>query len=414
MCLLASDPVSSAYLHTTIINTYGLGTISDLAYQQWATASIAPSGLAASFADLVPTLFPSSKHAFEYALVVDASNDRTGWLTAARARSLLNDTSQGLFNPLNVIDLLKLVTEPDGAVSIAARWHLTREQTLQVVLYFADLVVEYGEVRAQQIVATGSTIFASRTINDWLFNCSDPLLATLEPGASCSLLTNATDANYVAEHVAFDTIYSGAGDLSLITVYQNYGGNEFIQWNDYAMPVTGNAGIQSAPNLFNKFDPSVSVYVFESDVYRLLDMKYTQTVSLHGISMNRFVPDPSLFQPDPRFFQPIQGYANISQFSGGLPLYFSYPHMYLCNESYVNRLIGMNPSSSYEAFIDIEPISGATMNAHKRLQLNMFIGPELHKAFETYNPLFNGSDVFYPMYAYWCARAFSLVSCLAR
>ena len=86
---------------------------------------------------------------------------------------------------------------------------------------------------------------------------------------------------------------------------------------------------------------------------------------------------------------------------GGVPLTLSQPHMYQVDPIQANKIIGNNPSQdTCTTSFDIDPITGLTLQAKKRLQSNFFIqSSEINGPF--YNTFFNNigvNNIYIPYY----------------
>ncbi len=130
------------------------------------------------------------------------------------------------------------------------------------------------------------------------------------------------------------------------------------------------------------FAPDVSdddtLLVWNSDTMRQLDFVYTKDTTIRGVDALRFHLDPAMLDVDDNYFQYFKGYANMSAWKAGLPIYLCQPH-YQDSQTV---------SEEYDIIVDIEPNTGAVLQGHKRLQFNLLV------ANSTFNHFFddiNGS-----------------------
>uniref|UniRef100_A0A2K6BAG6 Platelet glycoprotein 4 n=1 Tax=Macaca nemestrina TaxID=9545 RepID=A0A2K6BAG6_MACNE len=122
-----------------------------------------------------------------------------------------------------------------------------------------------------------------------------------------------------------------------------------------------------------------SIYaVFESDV------------NLKGIPVYRFV------LPSKAFASPVQnpdnhcfctekiisknctsyGVLDISKCKEGKPVYISLPHFLYASPDVSETIDGLNPNEEeHRTYLDIEPITGFTLQFAKRLQVNLLVKP---------------------------------------
>lgn len=71
----------------------------------------------------------------------------------------------------------------------------------------------------------------------------------------------------------------------------------------------------------------------------------------------------------------VRGITNVSH-TGGFPLFLSKPHFLETAPWVAKSVSGLHPSyNKHETFMDVEPMTGVTMRAAKRIQLNMNVKP---------------------------------------
>jgi len=134
------------------------------------------------------------------------------------------------------------------------------------------------------------------------------------------------------------------------------------------------------------FSPDSTLHAFVDVVMRSLDLQTSnEIVKEHGIEMYRFRIVPSDLQNETQnpinsgFYQfgPF-GVFNRTSTAQGAPLFLSKPHFLDADPFYLQNLIGLNPNRIlHDSWIDVEPITGTTMNAVERLQVNLEISPSL-------------------------------------
>lgn len=131
--------------------------------------------------------------------------------------------------------------------------------------------------------------------------------------------------------------------------------------------------------------------------FTLVSIDQVQTgVDLYGISLNRFQISPHNLVPNSIYYQSITGMANMSWAYNEVPIFLSQPNMVGVDPVWISKVSGMNPmSTDSQTILDVEPLTGVTMNAHKRLQLNLYI-EESPPIFDEFNP--NATvGLFYPI-----------------
>jgi len=119
--------------------------------------------------------------------------------------------------------------------------------------------------------------------------------------------------------------------------------------------------------------------------FRHVALTYNESLSLYGVNLFRFTiqhdqllnasanPENAAYY----MFLP-SGMANLSAPYNGTPLYVSKPHFLDAAPCYFEQVVMTPPNRTlHETVLDIEPTTGATFNAKKRLQLNLYIRPIL-------------------------------------
>ena len=105
-------------------------------------------------------------------------------------------------------------------------------------------------------------------------------------------------------------------------------------------------------------------------------------VERHGVYMLKYQPDIAVADPDPRFFTEISGLMNISACtavgpsghaseSSGPDILMSFPHFCYVDDEVAQQTTGVSPCnhSRHDLWLGVEPITGITMAARKRLQV---------------------------------------------
>uniref|UniRef100_A0A8C7ZK91 Platelet glycoprotein 4 n=1 Tax=Oryzias sinensis TaxID=183150 RepID=A0A8C7ZK91_9TELE len=137
-------------------------------------------------------------------------------------------------------------------------------------------------------------------------------------------------------------------------------------------------------------DKETPLYFFSSDICRSVSASYEQTVDLKGIDVYRYSLLPStlaspVVNPDNRCFCKnmqttknctLAGVLELSVCQQGAPVYISLPHFLLGSDILKESVVGLNPHpENHKTFLDVEPITGFTLNFAKRIQVNMMYGP---------------------------------------
>lgn len=138
--------------------------------------------------------------------------------------------------------------------------------------------------------------------------------------------------------------------------------------------------------------PKADISLFITDLCRPLTLAYQQNHERYSIVGSRWVGDYRVFDNGERYapnkcFCPRRkaacpdlaaGVHDMSECRYGAPLFASFPHFYLANETYVTSIGGMKPNQSLHEFaISLEPTTGVPLDIDAKLQINTFLQPTL-------------------------------------
>lgn len=114
-----------------------------------------------------------------------------------------------------------------------------------------------------------------------------------------------------------------------------------------------------------------------------------------GVRLLQYHPDVALAAPDARFYTEIAGLMNITACKAvgpsghgaaavGPPIFMSFPHFCYVDPSVAAQTVGTRcDPSRHDLWLGVEPITGITMAAAKRLQVA--------SAFDARYPAFDGA-----------------------
>ena len=154
--------------------------------------------------------------------------------------------------------------------------------------------------------------------------------------------------------------------------------------------IKGTDGTQFHPGV----DPSETLTLFIDTVFRYVPIPFliltdtstgylvgNGTTTIEGIDMIKFdivatqLMNATLYPPNAGFYMWLPtGLANLTVVSNGAPVFLSKPHFLDADPSYLEAVDGLSPNRSiHDTSLYVEPISGLTMSAHKRLQINVYV-----------------------------------------
>ncbi len=171
-------------------------------------------------------------------------------------------------------------------------------------------------------------LFMTRTVQELLWGYDDPLLQKLKiiaPGLNTrfQLVPNTTASSLHPSPQ--DIINTGMNNLSDVWNTEAWSNHTSIKsWKaPHIEHVEGSDGIQFRPGLKS----GDSVKVWAPEVYKSAGLIGNTTVSLDGVDLLRFRPDPAQGLPNPTYFQTYQGLVNVtSPVAAGKLLPIDIPH----------------------------------------------------------------------------------------
>jgi hypothetical protein len=101
----------------------------------------------------------------------------------------------------------------------------------------------------------------------------------------------------------------------------------------------------------------------------------------NGVQLLKYHPEESLGHPDPRYFTRISGLMNLTachavgptgrgEDAAGPPVYLSMPHFCYVDPRVAEQTVGTKcDPQRHDLWLGVEPITGITMAAAKRLQV---------------------------------------------
>lgn len=342
----------------------GLEEVSDLGYMQWGSSALT-QGI--SLKDLDDDL----NHYPEFWAYANFIANSSQVFSASDVKSLFSG-SYALNDATNVGTFLYLLTTEDFT-TIDALWGLSTLEAGLLGGYFQYVMSTFITDLLQGIFAVGGGLITSKSVTEWLFKNTDPLLALLAPeNADSSFFANITsvdDTRIVAPH----TFNTGKSDVFKAGHYVKNEGNATITVWAEAEEVRGSNG--------QTFGPGVTqddvLVAWSDDVLRTFEFVFEKKVILFDVDLLRFklkdsmMGSASKYPEMKKYYQDIDGLFNLTS-SAGIPLFLSKPHFLDAADYLGEDVLGMHPDASkHGIFIDIEPRTGAVFDAAKRLQFNL-------------------------------------------
>ncbi|MBD3256609.1 MAG: hypothetical protein GF383_16065 [Candidatus Lokiarchaeota archaeon] len=231
-----------------------------------------------------------------------------------------------------------------------------------------------GNVCEDQITNMNSGLITNRTVEEWLFTAEDALIQNVDPElAKVNIFDNVHDESEAVEVGTHRyTIYTGKDDPSKAKQLVKFNNEEKVSIWANPIEVKGSVdGTQFAP----KISPSDSIDLFLTELMRPTKFNFDKKTSIYDINLFRFQISDETFEPEAVYYTDIEGLANMYQ-EYGLPVYLSKPHFLDSDHTILGSVGGMNPNPhNHDTYIYVEPLTGITMKAQARLQVNFKVSP---------------------------------------
>eukprot|EP01111_Echinosteliopsis_oligospora_P010221 TRINITY_DN3141_c0_g1_i1.p1 TRINITY_DN3141_c0_g1~~TRINITY_DN3141_c0_g1_i1.p1 ORF type:complete len:775 (-),score=224.26 TRINITY_DN3141_c0_g1_i1:729-3053(-) len=319
-----------------------------------------------------------------------------------------------LFNP--EVGLANVTLFQD-AINPAVTQHmlnLTANQIQDMLQYALTWAAEQALPDVMSVNGPTAGLIATKSIHQWIFDCHDIVIDLLRnPAPTCNMLFNDTT-------FAPNILWTGKADISKIDTYINYQGAPTVD-GVFAGPLDiSNKMIytelgQFAPNL----PVGGKLQSFDPHFMRPIQLNYTSNVSVVGLNTFKYVLDPYwTFAADPYLYQEGIGFGNVTGAQNDSPIFLSlwdqkyvgqcFPPInysssspYNCSSSYnpSSVVVGQNATNddNDSAILHIEPQTGVTLEAFKRLQVNLHVADKSIYTSINNNGFQSGKETYYPL-----------------
>ncbi|XP_060052311.1 platelet glycoprotein 4 [Erinaceus europaeus] len=229
-----------------------------------------------------------------------------------------------------------------------------------------------------------SAMFQNRTVKELLWGYKDPFLSLVPYPIPTTIgvfypYNNTFDGVY--------TVHSGKDNISNVAIIDTYKGKKNLSyWPSYCDMINGTDAASFPPFV----EKSRLLRFFSSDICRSIYAVFGGDIDLKGIPVYRFV------LPSKAFASPVQnpdnhcfctekvisnnctyyGVLDISKCKEGRPVYISLPHFLHASPEISKDIEGLNANEEeHRTYLDVEPITGFTLQFAKRLQVNILVKP---------------------------------------
>jgi len=184
-----------------------------------------------------------------------------------------------------------------------------------------------------------------------------------------------------------DVFHTGYPDSQNLNQYYKYQGNTTLGiWGtDDANQVRGTDGLGFTIGMKNY--PTVEIFV--DNILRHIRFVSNQTLDIKGITTDVYFIDEDEFsnKHSEYYLNSPSGVANITAVNivtqgAAVPVFVSQPHYFMADPYYLNQIEFLPPNNvtellKHNTFVFVEPVTGISISANKRLQVNLQIKPSL-------------------------------------
>lgn len=229
-----------------------------------------------------------------------------------------------------------------------------------------------------------SSMFQTRSLKELLWGYKDPFLSLVPYPISTTVgvfypYNNTVDGVY--------KVFNGKDNISKVAIIDTYKGKRNLSyWESYCDMINGTDAASFPPFV----EKSRTLRFFSSDICRSIYAVFGSEVNLKGIPVYRFVLPANAFasplqNPDNHCFCTEKvisnnctsyGVLDIGKCKEGKPVYISLPHFLHASPDVSEPIEGLNPNEDeHRTYLDVEPITGFTLQFAKRLQVNILVKP---------------------------------------
>nr|XP_019796070.1 platelet glycoprotein 4-like isoform X4 [Tursiops truncatus] len=182
-------------------------------------------------------------------------------------------------------------------------------------------------------------------------------------------------------------VFNGKDDISKVAIIDTYKGKKHLSyWPSYCDMINGTDGASFPPFI----EKTRVLQFFSSDICRSFYAVFGAEINLKGIPVYRFILPSLAFasplqNPDNHCFCTekiisknctLYGVLDIGKCKDGKPVYISLPHFLHASPEIAEPVEGLSPNEEeHSTYLDVEPITGFTLQFAKRLQINVLVKP---------------------------------------
>jgi len=262
------------------------------------------------------------------------------------------------------------------------------------LVYFLGQAKNASVPKLKEIFAEGGGLITNRTVDQMLWNVTDPLLVILKPNlANARLSVNYTSYEDVYQNQNLSTCFTGKNDTTKIMWFVQENGVSVVTGFSQNITVEGtNSDGQFQPFM----EDYTQLFTWNDQYARLITLVPTEWREIQGIDGMIYMVDNSTWNQNQQFTNDFEGFVNITAVKHA-PVFMGNPHMFLADESWGKKLKGILPPDPVrdQTTAGVEPNTGKTIMVSKVLQVNVYV-PQSSNIYALFDPKLP-TDVMYPV-----------------
>jgi len=245
------------------------------------------------------------------------------------------------------------------------------------------------------VLGYGYQPWLTRNVSELLWGYNEPLFHAAQwtmpdppPFTDFALfLKKNYSSSSVEEDIPLYTMYTGEGDPYKLATIQSYNGLESMDhWNSSECnKVHGSDGAAFNPYIKKE----ETLWFFNDQLCRAMPLVYKETIQQKGLPGLRFQPREDVFMSAKDFpenscfsgpdYEMGDGVFDVRKCQYDTPIVLSWPHFLHASPSYGANVDGLAPNATQHGFwFDIQPVTGTTLSAKARIQINMSVKRQLN------------------------------------
>eukprot|EP00117_Sycon_ciliatum_P028090 scpid21381/ scgid22656/ Lysosome membrane protein 2; 85 kDa lysosomal membrane sialoglycoprotein; CD36 antigen-like 2; Lysosome membrane protein II; Scavenger receptor class B member 2 len=240
-------------------------------------------------------------------------------------------------------------------------------------------------------------LIVTKTVDELLWGYDDPIFKLAHQyDKTLPAQFSLQQKNLTDDSELWSRIFTGKGDSNLVGVYTHW--HEMTKLPYWGSPQANGINGTDGTLFHTDIQKEERLVAFIDNLFRSGYFVFNNSGDVRGIDTYRFIiPSVELnndtVDPDnkPFFMDGPAGLMNMSALSPlHPPVFMSKPYFLNAPDDIIdgmvvnNSMVGFPPDiAHHDSFLDVNPLTGAVLNAHKRMQVNVLVKPEPSHIYDT-------------------------------